>query len=164
MTWRRHTFDLIIGAGVAFALILAFVPVSFWYSAEPEFVLDSRDGVSPSVIPERTIRRSFNGMWSVTVRRIAAQGAEMVCNTGEVHNRYEKDARLPDEVTMDWWTAGRCMDATNTAVDFTTLTPGFYRMTTCHAVELPFGITRSDCRQSNVFSVGVEINEQQQLQ
>lgn len=57
---------------------------------------------------EREIKRPFLADWSVVVRTVTPEGLQQHCEAQSPPRDYSPDARLPDPLTLDWWTGGQC--------------------------------------------------------
>jgi len=57
---------------------------------------------------DRKIKRPFMAEWSVTVRTVTPDGLVQHCAASSPPVEYLPEARLPANLTLDWWTAGQC--------------------------------------------------------
>jgi hypothetical protein len=125
---------LVAGYGVS-----VFWPTSWWMTVQAVLVAD---GPLPVVMfVERDIARPFHAEWRVLVRQIAADSTQIVC-TGQGSGDYRPDARLPDPLTLAWWTDGACAD----------LEPGRYFVSTIWTIRT-LGHDRLIRSESNIFEV-----------
>lgn len=145
----RHAFRLIDAlASIAILwAVMAVVPAHwFWFDPGRVIVGDSDGTKPPSVSFEREIKRDVRMRYQVVIRKI---GGAAVCDPASAAFTYRKDAELPDDVDLVWWTGGdkRCWPRE----------PGTYLMETCWTVVSPFwGLVppKLICRESAPFRVG----------
>lgn len=130
----RDSFDFAIGrlwgtlkGGVHLALmsIILFVgyrfiaPAQLWLSVGALHVYDTWEGEPPYISFDRVIKRPFRGAWIATVR-IVSDGTNSFACLADGLASYAPDARLPPNLTLDWWThPTKC-----------NLPPGRYRLDT----------------------------------
>ena len=109
MNWRR----LLSLEGIVAMLTVLFVaayllPASIWYEVRLVAVEQPvYEGAEIHLIVDRTIHRSFEGEFEVTVRD--ASSNTIICN-GDGGLRYIAGAKLPDpdRLTLDWWANAPC--------------------------------------------------------
>ncbi len=96
-------------------------PASYWLEVRS---IKVSDGKWPPVLAvDRTIRRDFYGRYNVAVYRFDGGGWVAVC-TAEKARIYRAGARLPEVLTLEWWTEGGDCDAAKLDK------PGRYNMST----------------------------------
>lgn len=82
-------------------------PASWWFEVN---TLSAGPAQAYKPVPmtvDRKINRHFTGTWYVTVRQWGDRGWSSYCSaTGS--NAYQPEAVLPDRLTLEWWTDGRC--------------------------------------------------------
>ena len=87
-------------------------PASYWFEVRSVNAGPARVGESMPMLVNRETHRSFDGSWVATVRvweDIGQEGSGWVvyCTaTGSV--RYTPDSKLPRDLTLKWWTDGKC--------------------------------------------------------
>lgn len=120
------------------------LPLStLWF--DPQFVVvsDGPRSESPDIGFAREIKRPVKMRYSVIVRNADLQ---TVCESRSEVFWYKPEANLPENIDLDWWTAGDCP----------TLPVGLYIMETCWtATELLWGLLpdKTACLASNPFKV-----------
>lgn len=152
MTWWRQTFSSkdrgwfwLVFLGWTSMAALAFFPASFWFEVERVHVFDTRDGRSPAMYVDRTIRRPFVARWLVTVMREGRDGFfSTYCPPAPGRNDYRPGSGLPDELDLEWWIApAKCA-----------LIPGRYQVRTVWTMEFPGIMPEKQVRAtSNIFTV-----------
>jgi len=126
-------------------LSLSLWPASWWMDVRSISVFDSREGEKITLVVDRTISKSFVGTWNVIVRKMGPEGVTVHCTAGETSN-YRSDATLPNPLTLDWWTSGRCSN----------LPEGRYILTTVWSFPGLGGLTQKTVSvDSNPFIVSV---------
>lgn len=126
---------------------LALVPATwFWFQPGPVVVSDSVGGAAPVLGFERTIKRSVQMSYQVTIRKMRSKSP--VCDPQRGPFTYRPDAELPDPIDLVWWSGAdvRCWPQE----------PGTYIAETCWTVVSPFyGLVppKTVCRESNPFTV-----------
>jgi hypothetical protein len=126
-------------------------PATYWFEARAMVIPDVVEGRPIVMLVDREIRRPALGNWQVTVRRFnEGRGSIVYCNAHGSAN-YSPQAELPEPLTLDWWTEGKCPP----------LTPGEYVVTTRWAFEPQWtiGDRRSAPLISNAFTVMGAQNE-----
>lgn len=111
---------------IAMALWLAvwsgihIIPGSWWMDVKYVQVRDVVAGEPVEMIVDRRIRRDFYAQWSVQVRRArGSEGWETIpCGAGA--NTYRTTSLLPNPLTLQWWSEGKCSG----------LPPGRYQVST----------------------------------
>lgn len=151
----KRAASLLFGWGGTCVVFLAFLTflvasvwlASWWYSIRSVVVFDSVVGADVLMQVDRQIHRPFIGSWSVLVRRQTddGKGWEVVC---AAHGRsdYRTDARLPDPLTLDWWTAGQCPRPP----------AGRILISTIWTIEPVLGRAKAVVAESNFFTVHAE--------
>lgn len=129
---------------MAFSAYLAVYswPSSWWFEARSTVVFDSRVDEQIQLVVDRSIYRPFIGEWSVLVRRVDESGTTIQCQASGSGN-YRVDSDFPSPLTLDWWTAGKCVH----------LPAGKYIMTTVWRIPGLFGLTKTVAIDSNPFTV-----------
>ena len=82
-------------------------PASSWLEVSRLSIGNTLAGHPVPMVVTRTINRPFSGDWRVTVRRWEYNGWVVYCSAGG-SNDYKTDALLPANLTLGWWTEGRC--------------------------------------------------------
>ena len=116
-------------------------PASAWLEITSVHVTDTKSGVDPLLLIERTIHSAFVGEWVVTVRRIEAGGLTVACE-GSGQTNYSPDSRLPRPTPLRWWAGVECK-----------LEPGSYRVDTSWRMYPPGYPMKTQHRSSNIFRV-----------
>lgn len=124
---NRLTLDECIGVPVVVSIAVAvafrfLVPTSFWFSVDQMDIHDATSWQGVEVELDRTIARDFEGAWRIDMRREVPNGWVSVCSTQWQPNGYTTTARLPDPVSLEWftWVEPRC---------YTLDDPGRYEVT-----------------------------------
>jgi len=119
-------------------------PSSWWMDVRRVLVFDGIAGAEIVMSVDREINRPFIADWAVAVRRQADRGWVVHCAaTGQ--SRYNVDSVLPDPLTLDWWTDGKCQKIT---------IPGQYRISTIWTIRGENGLPDKIIeRRSNRFEV-----------
>ncbi len=94
-------------------------PAEFWMDVRSVEVTDAPPGES-LIILDREVHRDFEGRYTVTLRDTAQR---VVCTASEGLS-YQEGAAVPDAISLDWWTNGKC----------SVLEPGAYTMTTAWTI------------------------------
>lgn len=105
----NKAFFLALGWLMCYA-VLKLWPASFWMTVERAVVFDSQEEAPIYMSVDRKIHWPFYGEWHVIVRRVTHDGVEVTC-TAHGAGDYRTDAVLPDPLTLDWWTDGKCPTA-----------------------------------------------------
>lgn len=125
---KSWTMALSMFAAVLLWWILAVLPTStWWFEAHSLAIPDSVYGEEIILDVERDIHRQVSGEWTVVVRRLRDGGWSQYC-VARGTSDYVPGARLPEPLTLDWWTEGRC----------SRLSPGTYIVTTSWVFEPRF--------------------------
>ena len=127
------------------ALLAAHLwPASYWLEVRKVIVGPARAGEPVPMIVDREISRPFLGAWTVTVRKWSEDGPVIYC-TATGTSQYNTAADLPRDLTLDWWTNGKCP----------ALSAGKYAIDTTWRIEpmLPFLPVKHVQRESNIFQV-----------
>jgi len=117
-------------------------PASYWLEVRQVQVFRAHEGEPIRMAVDRIIKREFYGSWTVRVRNIQDDGWLTACAAIGAGD-YEPVAMLPVDLTLSWWTDGRCQ----------TLPAGKYLVNTTWLIEggmLPDKIVSVD---SNIFQV-----------
>lgn len=129
---------------IAFTLVTQLWPASYWFEVRSVRVQNSVAAASIVMKVDREIKRPFDAVWTTQVRTFRPDGEGYVACTASAYSEYKAGADLPQLLTMDWWTDGRCP----------TLPPGKYMLSTAWRINpsgiWPSKIVRAD---SNVFEV-----------
>jgi hypothetical protein len=96
-----------IAAMATVAFIVSYLlPASIWFEVRQVAVSQPLyEGDPVTMIIDRTINRSFEGEFEVTVRN--ADTNIVHCN-GDGGLRYVPSARVPNPITLDWWANAPC--------------------------------------------------------
>lgn len=137
-------FLLVFGSFVVEAALSAW-PASDWMEVRSVRVFDARAGEPIRLFVDRAIKSDFVASFSVRVRLERGGTSEVVCSVDSQPGPYRADARLPDPLTLDWWTHGRCAS----------LPPGVYTVTTTWRIDPPpdFIPAKTVTVRSNPFEV-----------
>lgn len=137
--WTPLTFLLVMSAAW---LVASAWPASFWFDARKVHFSDIVVGTSPAMTLDRTIKRPFDGAWTVAIRRWDG-GWVSHCNAAG-SQPYKTDSKLPKAPDLKWWTWGQCHP----------LTVGRYEVTTVWNLNLPWPLPDKRVELvSNVFEV-----------
>lgn len=149
MTIVRKVLDndkLFVLALVWLTLLLAahLWPASTWLEVRNVIAGPARAGEPVPMIVDREISRPFLGTWTVTVRKWGEDGAVIYC-TANGASLYNTTVDLPRDLTLDWWTNGKCP----------ALSAGKYAIDTTWRIDpmLPFLPAKHVQRESNIFQV-----------
>lgn len=115
---------------------------SHWLVVRQIHVYDTWRGDPPYMTVDRNILRPFHGEWLATVRNVSDGSLAFAC-LAEGRADYATDARIPPNITLDWWTfPAKCR-----------LDPGRYRLDTQWRINAQ-GYPEKTLRvSSNVFEV-----------
>lgn len=83
------------------------IPTSHWFTVRTVVVSDTRVGVSPAMLIDRTIERPFFAWWTVTVRKVVMRDgglAYVPACLASGQGIYNPRARVPADADLDWWT------------------------------------------------------------
>ena len=139
-----------IGYGLAVAglytghtVIDIVAPPGMWLEVQSVKIRDTTEGVSPTMVVFRTIRKPFYGEWKAEVERMLPGGTFIMICQANGSNNYSPLNTLPENLDLDWWTyPTKC-----------NLKVGKYRVETVWRV-FPSGITPREIHYiSNVFEV-----------
>lgn len=139
---RRQLIFILALLWLGFWSLAQYWPPSWWLEVRAVRVFDGPAMAEVVMDVDRIIHRDFVANWSALVRRWDGDGWTVYC-TATGFGNYRPDATLPDPVTLNWWTNGKCP----------TLGTGRYLITTIwtiHADPLPDKIIQTD---SNVFEI-----------
>ena len=143
---RPDLWPLYIAAAgwLLFTLVTQLWPGSFWLEVRSVRVQNGAAGASIVMRVDREIKRPFAAVWTAQVRTVRESGEGYVACTASAYSEYKDGAELPEMLTLDWWTDGRCA----------TLPAGRYMLSTAWRINpngiWPSNIVRAD---SNVFEV-----------
>jgi hypothetical protein len=127
---------------ILFFIVMAALPERLWFEVNSVRVSDAKSGVPPALSVDRIIRRSFDGEWTATVSKAQGERFVVVC-AASGRNEYRRDAALPADLNLHWWTWPVKCD----------LRPGEYILTTRWRIMLPIPWPKSVTVTSNVFRV-----------
>lgn len=116
-------------------------PASAWLEISSIHATDTKRGMDPLLLVDRTIHAPFAGEWTVTVRRIEPEGLVVACE-GSGQTNYSPDSRLPRPTPLKWWSGVECR-----------LEPGSYRVDTSWRVYPPGYPMKTQHHSSNIFRV-----------
>ncbi len=88
-----------------------------------------RDGDSATLVVDRSIYRPIHMAFTVQVMSMTPQGWQEICTAPSNNILYEPTRVLPDPITLDWWTWGKCA----------TIPPGLVKIVTTWDPE-PLGL------------------------
>lgn len=138
----RKIHDLLLV--VIFPVVLAYagavaLPLeSLWFNPGTPVVADATVGNSLEIAYDRDIKRDFLGSYYIRIKQATGAGFQVVCNSPRTRpdeevgleekarsrrGPFTKDAVLPSNIDMEWWTDGDCLGPEFEA--------GTYRMETC---------------------------------
>ena len=80
-----------------------FASASRWLVVREIHVYDTWVGDPPHLTVNRDIVRPFHGEWLATVRHVSDGSLAFAC-LAEGRADYATDARIPPNITLDWWT------------------------------------------------------------
>ena len=125
-----------------FMMIVAWLwPASWWLSVNEIHVFDAEAGQPIYMSVDREIHRPFVAEWAVNVRKIYDNRSTIIC-VGTGRSDYREDAVYPEDLSLDWWTDGKCK----------TLNSGKYILTTTWIITGAFS-SKNITVKSNVFEV-----------
>ena len=135
MTVLRNVLDntrvfLVMLAWLTAYLGVHLWPASWWLEVRSVGAGPSRSGETVPMTVDRSIYRSFDGEWVVTVRRWQEGGGWYVFCAGAGKSQYKAGSDLPANLTLDWWTDGACKQ----------LPAGRYSISTSWLVSPPFSL------------------------
>lgn len=142
-SWTATTTALI--AVVGWWALQVLPPASYYFDANHMQVADAPAGAEIILFVDREIKRPVYGRWTVTVRKQTDDGWELACVPARGVSDYFPQAKLPDPLTLSWWTDGQC----------TLAEPGKYFITTTWSFEpqgLP-GVRTTRPLVSNIFTI-----------
>lgn len=117
-------------------------PATSWLRVSRLHVYDAWEGEPPFMDVDRTIVHPFVGEWQSTVR-IVSDGTNSFACLAEGKAAYSTDARLPPNLTLDWWTyPAKCRPP-----------PGRYRLDTTWTIKPPGYPVKELTQRSNVFEI-----------
>lgn len=139
----NNKFVLVCTAVILLWLTMYLFPTSYWYELNRIKIQDSVANQPIPMVVDRVINRDFIGRWTVIVRRINAGDSEIICvNSGT--NNFSTTAKLPENLTLSWWSNGNCK----------TLQEGFYRVTTIIHIDVPSIMQpKMILNESNIFKI-----------
>lgn len=115
-------------------------PGDLWFDAESVHVYDTWEGDAPYLHVKRVIRQSFIGEFLTVVRQ--HPGGAQACPAVWRPGAYTAGARLPPDLTLDWWMQDRCR-----------LQPGRYVLDTHWRWTPPGFPPKAEYIRSNVFEI-----------
>ncbi len=149
MTAVRRMLDsnkVFLLALVWLSLLLAahLWPASAWFEVRSVSAGPTKAGERVPMIVDREVNRPFLGTWTVTIRKWSEDGPVIYC-TATGTSQYSTAADLPRDLTLHWWTDGKCP----------ALTEGRYVIGTAWRIDpmLPFLPTKHVQVESNIFEV-----------
>jgi len=123
--------------------VSSFWPSSWWFDVRSVRVADAFVGEQVVMYVDREIKREFSGRWSAAVRDVGTGTYAVVCAAGD-ESVYRMGAELPANLTLGWWTNGRCE----------TLPEGEYVVDTVWRIDTGFFVGDKTIRAtSNIFKV-----------
>ena len=130
--------------GFASLITVHLWPAAFWLEVKDVKAGPARAGEDVPMVVARTIKHPFLGTWTATIRKWDGDGWVVYC-AAQGTAQYETGAELPNHLTLDWWTAGRCPF----------LPAGNYTVGTLWQINplMPFLPAKSVSAQSNIFEV-----------
>jgi hypothetical protein len=103
-SWSVFTLTLCVAGAYA---VVFYWPASYWLEVAPILAGPARAGKAVPMAVERSINRDFVGSWTVSVKQYSVAGWVSFCSASG-QTRYTKDAKLPANLDLGWWTDGRC--------------------------------------------------------
>ena len=91
---------------VGFAAV-SWWPTSWWIEVKTVQVGPAQASRPVPMVVDRVVRRQFTATWYVTVKQWSERGWTVYCTSYGI-NSYHPENVLPNELTLDWWTNGRC--------------------------------------------------------
>jgi len=140
--WKSHLTFWFMLALIAFWGVAYVWPPSWFLSVDSIFVHNSMSRQEVYMRVDREIKRPFIARWDVLVREVDSKGSQVVCSSSGGGD-YTPDGKLPNPLTLSWWTSGACE----------TLAPGVYYVSTVWTIEgggLPDKVIKVE---SNIFEV-----------
>lgn len=134
---------LLVAAWVVLSLP-SILPAALWLEVRSVEVADTRVGLDPDMVVDRTVRQPFLGSWNVDVERKVGSGRYVLVCTARGQNSYAPDNDLPTPLRLTWWTY---------PTDCTPTQPGIYRVETRWRIRLPGGPYKELLVYSNDFTV-----------
>ena len=125
-------------------LVVHFWPASYWFEVRSVNAGPAKAGERVPMIVDREVSRPFLGTWTVTIRKWDGAGPVVYC-TASGTSQYRSGADLPKDLTLNWWTDGKCP----------ALTAGKYVIGTAWRIDpmLPFLPAKHAQAESNIFEV-----------
>lgn len=140
----NRAFAWWFSATVVAITALNLAPASIWFAVDHIRIADTVEGGQPEMDVSRTIKRPFSANWRVELEREMAPGTFVFQTKATGENRYSTDSKLPDPLTLDWWTYPTLWN----------LEPGRYRTETCWEIDPPQPFPEKRvCVTSNTFTV-----------
>lgn len=120
------------------------VPAEYWLDVKSVRAGPALAGQEVPMAVDRTVNRSFQGSWQVSVKRYGVAGWVASC-TASGSSWYTPDSELPAHLDLRWWTRGQCP----------TLSEGRYIIDTAWTIEPSvWGMpTKHTVVRSNIFEV-----------
>ena len=142
---ENNKFMILCTGIVIFYAAAYFFPTSYWYELNRVRIQDAKASEPILMAVDRNINREFIGHWAVIVRRMNSGTGDIVCVDGGTTN-YKTDAKLPEHLTLGWWSGGTC----------NTLGEGFYMVTTIVHIDVPNILQpKRVINESNIFKVSL---------
>lgn len=117
---------LLMVAWLGIFAAVSWWPTSWWIEVKTVQVGPAQVSRPVPMAVDRTVKRQFTASWYVTVRKWTERGWVAYCVSNGV-NTYHPENVLPAELTLGWWTDGRCatLPAGRFAVDTTWVVHGY---------------------------------------
>lgn len=82
-------------------------PATQWLEVASVEVAPATPWESVPMAVGRRVKRPFYGVWTVSISRFGEHGWVAFCNASGAR-QYRVDAKLPQQLTLEWWTEGAC--------------------------------------------------------
>ena len=114
-TWARECWPAWGVALILFILLTTLigpwvvrqtVPMSRYYELRTVTVSDTRPGVSPSMVVDRTIHQDFRGRRDIEIKQVVGSEFEVWWDCGphvSEWRTYRAGSALPADLNLDWW-------------------------------------------------------------
>ena len=107
-------YAVLVATGLSGAAMVQVIPHIPKPQMADYFVVNSvtaeRSGQSAVLHVDREIKQPLLMGYAVRVFLVEDGSAWMICAANGGPYRYRPDAKIPDPVTLDWWTDGKCID------------------------------------------------------
>lgn len=123
--WTGPTAFAISVCWLLFLAVSYLWPAAFWMEVTSVRVLDAYANEPIRMTVDRRIYSNFHGTWAAQVRVQRLDGDELACPPGAGTQYYKRSSVLPQNLTLGWWTEGKCE----------TLPPGHYVVETTWTIE-----------------------------